>query len=318
MVKLSIIVPVYKVESYIEKCINSILKQTINNFEIILVDDGSPDKSGEICDRYAKMDSRIRVIHKENGGLSSARNEGLKYCIGEYVTFVDSDDYLCYDKAYEEMYDLSKKEGSDIVSGNCIWYYSDNNNCPMDRNMEVFKRSPMIGEEFFLASLKSDRTYAPVWLNIYRRSLLTENNIIFKEGIHHEDEEFTPRIILKANLISIYNKEFYVYVQRENSITNTKLNKKNGLDMINICYDLNSIISEIKNRKLKIYFKEYLAFMSIKSIYKYKIIGVKKEIKKMIFKNSKSFKLKIKSLIIILNENYYFEIEELINRFKYK
>lgn len=318
MVKLSVIVPVYKVEPYIEKCINSILKQTLKNFEIILVDDGSPDKSGEICDRYAKIDNRIRVIHKENGGLSSARNEGLKHCIGEYVTFIDSDDYLCYDKAYEEMYELSKKEGSDIVSGNCIWYYSDNDNCPMDRNMEIFKNSPMIAEEFFLASLKSGRTYAPVWLNIYRRSLLIENNITFKEGIYHEDEEFTPRIILKANLISIYTKEFYVYVQRENSITNNKLNKKNGFDMINICYDLNSIINEIKNNELKNYFKEYLAFMSIKSIYKYKIIDVNREIKKVIFKNSKSFKLKIKSLLIIINENYYFKFEEFINRFKYK
>lgn len=114
MDKISVIVPVYNVEDYLEECINSILGQTYKNLEIILVDDGSTDNSSKICDIYEKKDKRIKVIHKENGGLSSARNEGLKYRTGEYISFVDSDDFI--DKTmYEKLYSAIKKYDADVV-----------------------------------------------------------------------------------------------------------------------------------------------------------------------------------------------------------
>ena len=111
--KISIIVPVYKVEPYIHKCIDSILNQTFKEFELILVDDGSPDNCGNICDEYAKKDNRVRVIHKENGGISSARNIGLDVSNGEYIGFVDSDDYIKLDM-YERLYNSCKVNNADI------------------------------------------------------------------------------------------------------------------------------------------------------------------------------------------------------------
>ncbi len=113
MCEISIIVPVYKVEPYLRKCVDSILAQTFTDFEVILVDDGSPDNSGKICDEYASKDSRVRVIHKENGGLSSARNAGIDVARGKYLGFVDSDDYIEKDM-YELLYDNIVKEQADL------------------------------------------------------------------------------------------------------------------------------------------------------------------------------------------------------------
>ena len=111
---ISIIVPVYKVEKYLEKCVKSILKQTYTNLEIILVDDGSPDNSGKMCDELAKVDDRIKVYHKKNGGLSDARNYGVERANGEYIGFVDSDDYI-HECMYEKLYEAIKKSGTLIV-----------------------------------------------------------------------------------------------------------------------------------------------------------------------------------------------------------
>ena len=120
--KISIIVPVYKVEKYIHKCIDSILNQTFKDFELILVDDGSPDNCGKICDEYAKKDSRVIVIHKENGGLSSARNSGLDIARGDYIGFVDSDDYIENDM-YELLYNLCEENNCDISSCSSIIHF---------------------------------------------------------------------------------------------------------------------------------------------------------------------------------------------------
>ena len=114
--KISVIVPVYKVEEYLDECVESILRQSYSNFELILVDDGSPDRCGEMCDNYKKRDARIEVIHKTNGGLSDARNAGLRVASGEYITFVDSDDAIA-DNYLEILYKALKKYGVDIVQG---------------------------------------------------------------------------------------------------------------------------------------------------------------------------------------------------------
>lgn len=124
MCEISIIVPVYKVEPYLRKCLDSILAQTFTNFEVILVDDGSPDNSGKICDEYAIKDSRVRVIHKENGGLSSARNAGIDIAQGKYLGFVDSDDYIAEDM-YEVLYENLKFYDADISSVEIIPFRDD-------------------------------------------------------------------------------------------------------------------------------------------------------------------------------------------------
>jgi len=113
--QISIIVPVYKVEDYLQRCIDSILEQTFTNWELILIDDGSPDKSGKICDEYAQRDNRVRVFHKENGGVSAARNEGLIQAKGEWITFIDSDDYV--DKTFLEDFGLSRYKADIYLEG---------------------------------------------------------------------------------------------------------------------------------------------------------------------------------------------------------
>ena len=124
MSMISVIVPVYKTEKFLSDCIKSILNQTYHDLEVILVNDGSPDSSGQICEEYAKKDSRIKVIHQENAGVASARNTGLNLAAGEYITFVDSDDYIC-PQMYEEMLKCAKKNHCDLVMCDCMKVYSD-------------------------------------------------------------------------------------------------------------------------------------------------------------------------------------------------
>ena len=119
MPEISIIVPIYNVEQYLKRCVDSILAQTFKDFELILVDDGSPDSCPFICDEYARIDSRIKVIHKANGGLSDARNAGLEMAMGNYIAFVDSDDWIASD-TYEYLYELIKKNKADVVSGSYV------------------------------------------------------------------------------------------------------------------------------------------------------------------------------------------------------
>lgn len=312
--KVSIIVPVYNVEKYIYQCIDSLCKQTMKEIEIIVVDDGTEDNSISIVEEF--NDSRIKIISQKNAGLSAARNKGLKVATGEYVAFVDSDDYIGLDTAYEEMYNILIKEESEMISGNALWYFSDQNNYPMERNMDMFYKSPMGAEEFYINSLKSKRAYAPVWLNLYKRNFLMENNLWFKEGIYHEDEEFTPRALLKAKNISIYDKEFYVYRQRQGSIMNSELDKKHAYDIFNICIGLENEISNIKSKELLDLLKEYLVFLIIEQIYKYELYNVSKEVKSYIKRNSISKGHKVRGIMIEYNTNLYILFEKIYRKIK--
>lgn len=304
--RISVIVPVYSVENYVEQCVRSICNQTIEDIEIIIVNDGSEDNS---INKVKKIkDNRIKIINQENKGLSSARNKGLKYATGDYIAFVDSDDFIRISSAYEDMYNLAVKDGSDIVAGNCIWYYSDENNYPLPRDKYLFLFSPMNTESFMLACLKSNRVYAPVWLNLYKRDFILNNNLFFKEGIFHEDEEFTPRALLRANKVSIYNKDFYVYRQRQGSITHT-FSMKRYLDIIEICMSLERELININNNELRMYFRKHIAEIAIKSIYTCKLEIVPKEVKQFISRNAVSKKVKIRSNILNLNSSLYFKLE---------
>jgi glycosyltransferase involved in cell wall biosynthesis len=306
--KLSIIVPVYNVEEYILECVQSLCNQTLKDIEIIVVDDGSTDNSINIVKEF--KDKRIKIVTQQNGGLSSARNTGMKVAKGEYITFVDSDDYIGIKTAYEEMYNIAIRENSDIVAGNCLWYYSEEKKYKMDRKMTSFCKSPMQSEEFFIQCLKTKRVYVPVWLNIYKRNLLIDNNLYFKQGIYHEDEEFTPRVLLMAELVSIYNKEFYIYRQRENSITNSsKLNMKRGFDVLRISLELKKLADNINNDELKVEFKNYLCYIALDAIYKYKMKNIDCNVKKMINETSNTLPRKIKSYALQIDERLYFTLE---------
>lgn len=309
MIKLSIIVPVYNVENYIVECLESLMSQTLDSIEILVVDDGSKDSS--IDKIKSIIDDRVRIIVQENKGLSGARNTGLREAKGEYVTFVDSDDYIGINTAFEEMYNLAKKDDSDLVAGNCIKFYENGKKEKLERNMQFFYNSPMNSEEFFLNSLLSDRIYAPVWLNIYRREFLKENDLFFMEGVLHEDEEFTPRVLIRANKVSIYDKEFYMYRQREGSIMNSGKNKKHGIDILKICGSLNSQIDIIKNNNLKSEFANYLSRLVFTHIYEYELDQVDEDIFKLLNRDYYGKNIRLRRTLLKMSPKTFRSVESI-------
>ncbi len=212
---ISIIVPVYKVERYLSQCIDSIINQTYTNLEIILVDDGSPDNCGMICDEYARLDNRIKVIHKENGGLSSARNAGLDIATGEYIGFVDSDDYID-DLLVSETINIIKKENVDLVK---FGYYKEGKHFKIKNNFVLPTNKPIdsTGEEVRNNIFKTDNL-CTCWGNIYKANIAKK--IMFDNSISvGEDFLYVTNYLTKCNKIYISDKHYYHYIINQNSLT---------------------------------------------------------------------------------------------------
>lgn len=226
---ISIIVPVYNVEKYLQKCINSIINQTYKNIEIILVDDGSKDSSGKICDELEKKDNRIRVIHKENGGLSDARNVGLKIATGKYVGFVDSDDYISEDM-FETLYKLNKDNNSDISIVSFYELYRGKVISVRDsKEKKVFDKIDAIKELLIDTNIQS---YA--WNKLFKRELF--DNIEFPTNKNFEDIATTLLLFEKANKVVLLEEPKYYYVRRDDSIIGIK-NYKTYKDYLDVIYD---------------------------------------------------------------------------------
>lgn len=213
---LSVIVPVYNVEAYLPRCVDSILSQTHQNLELILVDDGARDNSGAICDDYAARDSRVKVIHKENGGLSSARNAGLDVAKGEYIAFVDSDDWVTTD-AYAHLLALAQKYEVKLVCGG---RYDVNEKtgaktvglCPKQET--VISAEELVGRIFLWDGCDSSACD-----KLYHRSIL--ENYRFPEGKVCEDVPVTYKIVLSAERVAMSDRPFYHYYHRAGSISKT-------------------------------------------------------------------------------------------------
>ncbi len=215
--KISIIVPIYNVEKYIKRCVDSILKQTYKKLEILLVDDGSPDNCGKICDEYKKIDKRVKVIHKKNGGLSDARNKGIENATGKYIMFVDSDDYIEIDMV-EYLYRLLKKNKCEIAICNYIYDYSnkDKNYIAIDGTFEKIYNS----HEAIKELLKDETIKSFAWNKLYRTELF--QNIKFPVKRLMEDVATTYKLFMNANKIVFGSEPKYHYVQREGSILHNK------------------------------------------------------------------------------------------------
>lgn len=222
MPRLSIIVPVYNVEKYIHKCVDSILNQTFTDFELILVDDGSPDNCGKICDEYAKKDNRVRVIHKENGGQSSARNKGLDIAIGEIVGFVDSDDIID-SNMYEDLIQYLDKNNLNIVC--CDAYLVRGNRTRIRLLYDCNKI--FIGTEAVCANLVG-RIDNAVWNKVYRKSIF--DKVRFREGIVYEDVRIMHLLLYTAKNVGYISKPCYYYFKRKNSTIALSFNSKSRYD----------------------------------------------------------------------------------------
>lgn len=301
---LSIIVPVYNVEKYIRQCIESLINQDINNYEIIVVNDGTTDSSISIVNSF--NNKKIRIINKQNGGLSSARNEGIKNANGKYIAFVDSDDFIAFKEAYKEMVDIAIEQDFDIVVGKALWYYSDSKVLNREKYKKIFEKNSMSSKDYLKKSIENNRIYTPVCFNIYRRELLVDNNILFKEGILHEDELFTHKILLKANKIALYPKEFYMYRQREGSIMNTEMTEKRVNDIFNICSELYNEFLEIKDYELKRLLINNTAMLIFSTVYKFKIKHIPIKNKIIMFKGCKSKKIKLRAFILLISTRLFY------------
>lgn len=215
---LSVIVPVYGVEDYLNRCVDSILGQSYRNLELILVDDGSPDRSGEICDRYAAADSRVRVIHKENGGLSSARNIALDTFTGDYVTFVDSDDFI-EPETLRLMAEALEQHEADIV---CVGNWEvDSETGEKTLGICPSRSQCVTGEEMVGKIFLWDGCDSAVCDKLFRRELLEHYR--FPQGKVCEDVAVTYRIILEAERVYLMDQPLYNYFQRPGSISHSAL-----------------------------------------------------------------------------------------------
>lgn len=212
---ISVIVPVYNVEAYLSYCLDSILKQTYTNLEIIVVNDGSPDNCSTICERYAKMDVRIKVLHKQNGGLSDARNVGIDCARGDYISFVDSDDYVAED-FIATLYNNMKSHNADISICNyvetksSVWYGGEEyNEVSGFGNIEAL-------EKLYFGSAQERKAMVVAWNKLYKRDIFQQ--LRYPVGKRNEDEFIIQDILYKAKKIVYTSAELYYYLQREHSI----------------------------------------------------------------------------------------------------
>ena len=218
MAEVSIIVPVYQVEKYIRQCVDSILAQTFTDFELILVDDGSKDKSGQICDEYARMDTRVKVIHKESGGAADTRNRGMDQAVGNYVMFVDSDDYIA-PTMLECLYRNMLNENADIAACNYLYFFE--NDRQKDFVTDV-KSEVLTGSEIFYYK-KNERNYGywtVVWNKLMKRE--TVGKVRFRSGKYYEDEFWANEIYQMDIKIVTIPECLYYYRQHENSTMRQK------------------------------------------------------------------------------------------------
>ena len=260
MPKVSVIVPIYNVEKYLEKCINSLLSQTLEDIQIILVNDGSKDNSGNIAKEYEKNNKdRVIYVEKENGGLSDARNYGLKYATGDFIAFLDSDDYI-EKNAYEEMYNKAIEENADYVECDFIWEFPN--------KIRVDKQYPYKNKKEMLSFVR-----VVAWNKLIKRQLITDNNLEFPKGLRYEDIEFTYKLIPFLNKFAYVDNPFIHYVQREGSIANVQ-NERTAeiftvLDNVIEFYKKNNIYEEYRN-ELEYNYARYLLCSSLKRMCKIK------------------------------------------------
>lgn len=251
MVKLSIIIPVYNVEQYLEKCLQSCLSQDLphNEYEIIVVNDGSPDDSLNIAERIASTATNMTIISQANGGLSAARNTGMSVAKGEYIWFVDSDDWIetnCLKKLTDTLYD--EHLDALVINGVRVINGVERKNPPRAYTDKIIS-----GKEY----LKGTIVNCAAVITIYKRELLCKNNLEFKKGIFHEDAEFTPRAYFFVKRIAIKNYHFYYNLLNPTSITQ-KANPKKGFDLIEVACSIYKFRQEIQSED-SMYYNKYIA-----------------------------------------------------------
>ena len=261
----SIIVPVYNVEDCLERCISSLVQQDFpeEKYEIILVDDGSGDSSGSKCDGYSEAYANVKVFHKENGGLSSARNYGVDRADGKYVLFVDSDDYLERNTCRRLSEALTGAGPVDAVVYNGVEEHG------LEKHILRYITEEKVfddGKAYMLEQYRDRGMNVEAWLYLYRRKYLDQNRLRVREGILHEDVEFTPRALLPAGRVMELPDLFYHYVVREDSISTRKDQTKNIQDLFQTLKELDQL-SDQQEGELRRWMKDALLDSYLNMVY---------------------------------------------------
>lgn len=310
---ISIIIPVYKVELQLSKCIESIVKQSYQNLEIILVDDGSPDKCGDICDEWALKDNRIIVIHKDNGGVSSARNLGLKKATGKYIGFVDSDDYIKLDM-FEKLYKMNKKYDAQLSVCN-VFGVSGN-------DIEVYNR-----QSFIKLMFSKDGPQGFLCNKLYDKSIIDEYNLFLDENVHIcEDLLFNVNYVNKIEKIVYLHEELYYYVENNLSATKNIFATKRWTTLLDAYIKMEYIFEEYDNEMYDLFLTELMwAAVRVRTemqiskvkyddvINKYNNI-IKKKKNRFLFSRYISGKTKVKIVLYI----YFYKIIAYLKTYKRK
>lgn len=237
---ISIIVPVYNVEKYLDSCLKSLCNQSYKNIEIILVDDGATDNSGKMCDDWTKKDSRIVAYHKKNGGLSDARNYGIPYANGDIIAFVDSDDIVS-ENMISYLYDLMVKEDADISICDPAHFYPDKENKFEEGTFtKSFNSEDAICEMLYQTSF-----LVSAWAKLYKKSVF--NDVLFPVGMLFEDSAVMYKLFYNVNKVAYGNGKLYGYMHRENSITTAQFSKRD-LDILTICKEMRDFAKDKSER----------------------------------------------------------------------
>ena len=304
---LSIVVPVYNVSKYLKECLDSISKQTFNDFEVILVNDGSTDNSLDILNEYSKIDNRFKVYTKSNGGLSSARNYGMQYVTGDYLTFLDSDDYLELN-TYQEMMNNLIDNNNDLVVANIKYFFEDNREGYVLKGLnedinEITSKKALLSPMF-------------AWNKVYKTSYFKQINKTYPEGLWYEDIPVTTLLFTNTEKIGYVDKDLYHYRQRSTSIMGTKSSRNGEIFKI-----LEIVINNFQERNIYDKYKDELEYLFLEhtkvygqyrflvqdnyqELYKQSEIFMKKYFPN--YKNNKYIKyLNIKNKILLYTLNSY-------------
>lgn len=314
--KFSIIVPVYNSEKYLEKCMTSLLNQDIEEYEVILINDCSKDNSSVIIEEKYSDNNRIKVINNEkNLGLSDTRNNGMKVAQGKYLIFVDSDDYIEENSLNDLWNQLEKSDWPDVLYFGFLEEYGENTEAKFGYKCD--KDKLYSAKEFIKMELRKRNLYAPACFAVYKRETLRKNSIFFGSGLLHEDELWTPSVLLISNNVYTYPKYLYHYVRHENSITIRKDTTKNGLDLKRIAEIIDEKVMNLEDDEERRLFKEHAARLYMRGVSVGKLF--RKEYRATV---DKSFPMKrtinmydkFKSILFYINLRLYYIINKLIVR----
>jgi len=304
----SIIIPVYKTEKYINDCIKSILSQSFADYECILVDDGSPDNCPSLCDDFSRKDSRIKVIHKENGGPSDARNIGILQAAGKYIVFLDSDDIFNDNDTLKYLHNVIQKHETDLIVNVNITEFTDDG-----KSSSIYKFSKdvvLASPNEIIDEFNKSGLYFALCFFVLKREYLINNNLFFKKGILYEDEHWIPRILYKTKEIAVNHYPFYAYrVEREGSTMSTNITLKKIFDLLDIINDLLAWSKEENN-----YTKEGCLYMLERARFLYYHVynisdAIKLQDKKAFYKIHKQLNKNFKRIPNDFNGIYLFIIK---------